>query len=352
MELKPIHYIVWRAHWGGAELTVNYYIHNFSSQRKLHIYSIRGDDNQIYDESKVAYEQGGSSNWQCYVKYFKYCRKNRNHVFHLVNAGVIILCITLLAGVKKPVFHIHGTIHWKSTLKKWFFKPIWAWISLHKVTYLAVSEHAAEVFSRDALPIKPMVIHNGIEVEKFWLKKSMRGELRRIGYIGRLYAGKNVDLVIRLFEEIAAEFPQVELHIAGDGPLRPALEAQAAESPYSDRIVFHGFVKDMAWFYSSIDLFLFLSAHESFGLVLVEALLTGLPILTSDVPAFKEIYGDDHSFLLGSPADYAQLKQNFLSAVNQYPGLAEKAFVVGDQMKERFSIQKHLTEIESLYEKY
>ncbi len=352
MELKPVHYIVWRAHWGGAELTVKYYIDNFSSQRKLHAYSIRGEDNEIYDESKITFEQGGSSNWWCYVKYFKYCRKNKNHIFHLVNAGAIILLITLLAGIKNPVFHIHGTVHWKSGFKKRIFQLIWALISRYKVTYVAVSEHAAAVFNRDALPVKPMVIHNGIEVEKFWVKKSLRGELRRIGYIGRLYPGKNVDLVIRLFEEIAADYPKVELHIAGDGSLRPALEAQAAVSPYGERIIFHGYVKDIASFYSSIDLFLFLSAHESFGLVLVEALLTGLPILTSDVPAFREIYGEEHSFLLGNPKNYRELRRNFLQAAHQYPLLAEKAFAVGDQMKERFSIKKHIIEIENLYENY
>lgn len=66
-----------------------------------------------------------------------------------------------------------------------------------------------------------------------------------MAYIGRLDKGKNVHLVIRLFEEAAANDPDLELHIAGIGHLDTELRLQASRGPFADRIVFHGFKSQM-----------------------------------------------------------------------------------------------------------
>jgi glycosyltransferase involved in cell wall biosynthesis len=189
-------------------------------------------------------------------------------------------------------------------------------------------------------------------VEKFSAVRHRRSELRRIGYAGRLWDGKNVDLVLRLFDEIAASNPALELHLAGDGPLRPELEAQAARSPHASRIKFHGYVSDVPAFYADMDLFVFLSAYESFGNVIAEALVTGLPPLTSNVPVFSEIFGKDSEFMLGDPADYETLKQRFLQAVSNFPRLAAKAWEISPDVEAQCSLQNHLHQIEKIYEKY
>ena len=170
-----------------------------------------------------------------------------------------------------------------------------------------------------------------------------------MAYIGRLHPGKNVELVLRLFEAVAGDMPELELHIAGDGMLRAPLEIQARNSPYGDRIVFHGWVSDMAAFYQSVDLFVFLSAFESFGNVLIEALLTGLPILTSNVPVFNEIHGGETAFLLGDPEPYDAVEQKFRRAIAGFPLLAQRAYALGGQLGERFSMQRHLDAVEHVY---
>lgn len=171
-----------------------------------------------------------------------------------------------------------------------------------------------------------------------------------MAYIGRLQPGKNVELVIRLFKEVAAEYPKLELHIAGDGALRRVLEREASQSPHRDRIKFHGWVTDIAGFYGSVDLFVFLSAYESFGNVLPEALLTGLPVLTSNIPVFEEIYGSESDFVLGDPERYDEIKENFRKALAGYPQLADDAFALSERMLQTFNIEHHLSEIENIYE--
>lgn len=346
----PVHYVVWRSEAGGAELSVRHYIDRFSRSRTVHVFSLRASENEIYDGSKIQFDHGADSDWACYRKYFRYCRQHRSDVFHLMSTGPVILLLTLLAGVRKPLYHIHGTIYWKKPIKKLYLKTAWWLASWFKPVFVANSKHSAAIFRRDVLPVQPKIIYNGFDVRQFLEKRTQRNALRRMAYIGRLQPGKNTDLVLRLFLEVAGDHPELELHFAGDGALRPALEAQAQASPYNNRVFFHGWMEDVAAFYGSVDLFLFLSAYESFGNVLSEALLTGLPILTSNIPVFEEIHGGERAFTLGDPAGYRELKANFLKAIADYPYLARRAYVLSDRIKETFDIEHHLAEIEHIYE--
>ncbi len=347
----PVHYVVWRSDPGGAESYISHYVRHFAGRRERHICSLRSADNGLSTDPEVYFHPGGGNSLQCYTRYFGYCRRHRQDLFHLMSVGPVILLLTLLAGVRNPVYHIHGTIYWKKTLDRIYLKTAWWLSSFFRVRFIANSKYSAAIFHKKVLPVWPKVIYNGFEMDRFLEKRTLRPDLRRMAYAGRLHTGKNVDLVIRLFEEIAGEMPELELHIAGDGMLRPALEEQARQSPFGKRIIFHGWVQDVPSFYRSVDLFVFLSAYESFGNVLLEALLTGLPILTSDVPVFEEIHGGESAFCLGNPEFYPGLAAAFRQAISHYPALAEKAFATGERLRKTFSLEKHLTEIEHIYEK-
>ncbi|MBK8921242.1 MAG: glycosyltransferase family 4 protein [Saprospirales bacterium] len=306
---EPVHYVVWESMPGGMESYISHYTNRFYGQRDVYIYSLRPVGNGLTDRlGDGHYDQGSHNNWACYSGYFRYCRAHPNHLFHLMNGGPVILLLTLLAGVRNPVYHIHGTKYWKKWLDRLYLKTAWQLIRLFRVRFIANSQFSAGVFRRDVLPIQPDVIYNGFQLARFLEKRWLRSKLNRIVYVGRLDHGKNVHLVIRLFEEIAREHPELELHFAGAGDLRAELEQQARNSPFAGRMVFHGWVDDMAAFYQAADLFLFLSAYESFGNVVAEALLTGLPVLTSDLPAFREIHGGEAAFCLGNPDNYPELK--------------------------------------------
>lgn len=349
---RPIHHIVWRFTMGGAELTVQHYAKAFGQEQELFAYSIRKPTHDIFAGLQIKTAIGEDSNWRCYWKYYQYCRKYKDHVFHFHNAGPIITFLTLLAGVKNPIYHIHGTIYWQSDFQKKYLKFFWRMVSWFRVNYVAVSRHAAQIFTREVLPEKPSIIYNGIQTTPFLAKSHRRVQLRRIGFAGRLYEGKNVDLVIRLFEEVANTYPDLELLIAGDGTLRAALEQQAAQTAYVDRIKFLGFIQDMPSFYASLDAFIFLSAYESFGNVLAEALLTGLPVLTSDVPVFREIYGEEKAFILGDFRDYETILANFKDRLANYSSLAAKGHAMIETIQKKFSIEKHLSQVKEVYEHY
>ncbi|GAB4490506.1 MAG: hypothetical protein OHK0019_09420 [Saprospiraceae bacterium] len=354
--LKPIHYVMWQIGPGGMELMAMSYTEHFFQQRKMFAYGLRPTWKQIFDESKTQVSVSGEGQIQPYRQYFDYCCQHKNDIFHMMNGGPLVLVLTLLAGVKSIVYHIHGTIYWKTAFQKLYLKTTWRiarWFMRGaNISFIANSQYSAQVFREKVMPVLPQVIYNGLDVQKFAAKKTLRTELRRICYAGRLWDGKNVDLVIRLFEEIAASHPNTELHLAGDGPLRPGLEEQARQSPFASRIHFHGYVKDIASFYNSADLFVFLSAYESFGNVIAEALLSGLPTLTSNLPVFEEIFGEEKNFILGNPKNYEEIKTNFLKAVKDFPRLARKAHDLSTSVEQKCSMEHHLHQIETVYEKH
>lgn len=356
MNSKSVHYTLWQIGPGGMELGVKHYSDHFYARRKLYAYGLRPTDNQIFDESKIEVQSGPEGRLMPYLKYFRYCRKYKNDIFHLQNGGPVVLILTLLAGVKNIIYHIHGTIYWKTAVQKVYLKTAWsiakALLPYSKTTFIANSRYSASIFLNKVLSVPIKVIYNGLEVKDFAEIRSLRTNLKRIGYVGRLATGKNVDLVIHLFEEVASQRPELELHIAGDGKLRPALEAQARKSPFADRIKLHGHIKDIPAFYASVDLFVFLSAYESFGNVIAEALLTGLPTLTSNVPVFEEIYGHENDFVLGNPRDFNGVKQKFLSVTEDFPRLARKAYDISASVEAQCSIENHLQQMENVYEKY
>lgn len=356
MKSSPIHYVMWRITTGGVELSINHYIDYFWQRFPLYAYSLRTPTQKIYDENKIHTTAGKENNWSVYLNFFLYCRKHKSAIFHLLNGGPIILLLSLLAGVRNPIYHIRGTIYWDSNWQWLYLKSAWLLVGVIKrifpIHFIANSNHSAKVFHEKVLAIQPEVIYNGINTGAYTQKRVQRRTLKNIGYAGRLHEGKNVELVLQLFASIADQRPELQLHIAGEGPLRKSLQAHVTQSPFSDRIHIHGFVKDMPNFFASLDLLLFMSAYESFGNVLVEALLTGLPILTSDIPVFNEIHGGENDFTLGDPSYYETLHTRFLAAIENYETLSQKAMTASHYAEKKFNIDQHLAAFHKIYSGY
>jgi glycosyltransferase involved in cell wall biosynthesis len=108
---------------------------------------------------------------------------------------------------------------------------------------------------------------------------------RRIVYSGRLIELKRVDLIIDAFAAIAAERPQWDLLIVGDGPLRQELERRVP-SELRSRVTWTGFVDDpsvLAALYKLSDVLVLASNHDAWALVINEAAAAGLAIICTEV---------------------------------------------------------------------
>lgn len=106
---------------------------------------------------------------------------------------------------------------------------------------------------------------------------------------GRLVAQKDHASAVAAL----AYLPEVHLVIAGEGPLRSALERQAAILGVGDRLHLVGNLERqaLASLLGAADIYLFPSIWESFGLAAAEAAMLGLPVVASDLPVLREVLG-------------------------------------------------------------
>ncbi|MFC7135274.1 glycosyltransferase family 4 protein [Salinibaculum sp. GCM10025337] len=117
-------------------------------------------------------------------------------------------------------------------------------------------------------------------------------------FVGRLNAAKGPQLAVKALAE--SEFTDVELLIAGSGRQRKALERQASELGVADDVHFLGHVsrERLPRLYSSADLTLFLSTYEGFGLVFMESLAAGTPVIGVAIGGFPDLVTDGQEGIL------------------------------------------------------
>jgi glycosyltransferase involved in cell wall biosynthesis len=127
---------------------------------------------------------------------------------------------------------------------------------------------------------KFVVIPNAIDPDAFPLVKVFGGPKIRAGYLGRLDPAKTPDILIRALE--AARMPQAELHYFGDGAARAGLRAAAKALGLDDRVVFHGAVARPQDALRQMDVLWMPSSIEGFGLVLIEAMASGVPVVAAE----------------------------------------------------------------------
>jgi glycosyltransferase involved in cell wall biosynthesis len=161
---------------------------------------------------------------------------------------------------------------------------------------------------------KIAVIPNAVEVGEFVGVKNKEpsprpspgvpGEGEKVGFIGRLDPVKRVgDLVAA----VASMGEDVSLHIYGEGPERGRIEQQIEQLGLGERAILHGEVTGAAAALAQIDLLVLPSVAEGFGLVLIEAMVAGVPVVASNAPGIRDVVTDGENGLLAPPCNPREL---------------------------------------------
>ena len=150
--------------------------------------------------------------------------------------------------------------------------PIWG------IGKFAVDEYRREFGSRRSYFNLPYFS----DLERFENAGAARRSERVFLFCGSLIARKGVDLVARAFLQLAGEFGDVRLRIAGDGELRSML--MQTLRPVSERVEFTGFTNwdELPELYASADVLCVPSRYDGWGLVVPEGLASGLPVIATD----------------------------------------------------------------------
>jgi L-malate glycosyltransferase len=137
-------------------------------------------------------------------------------------------------------------------------------------------------------------ISNGIDIPRYLIPpkpNAFPGIIKREGevIVGTIAGLRTVKNLPRLVRAVAAAGPNVHLAIAGEGPERDTIMAEAARVGISDRLMMPGFMTDPASYVGLFDIFALSSDSEQYPISLVEAMAAGLPAACTDVGDVRNI---------------------------------------------------------------
>ncbi|MCJ8314181.1 MAG: glycosyltransferase family 4 protein [Pseudomonadales bacterium] len=145
---------------------------------------------------------------------------------------------------------------------------------------------------------KFIVIHNGVDLERFVYNAPKNNENLKIVNISRLEENKGQDLLIRAFAILRLKYNNIRLEIGGCGAEKDNLLNLAKEEGVDSDVSFLGFIKSESLL-STADIFVMCSRwEEPFGLVIIEAMSSGVPVIASSVGGIPEIINHNESGFL------------------------------------------------------
>ena len=182
--------------------------------------------------------------------------------------------------------------------------------------------------------------------DQFRLKWGIPAEALVIGTIGRLHPAKGQIHLIKAVTQLRSKFPNLHLLLIGDGPLRQDLELELKRStvPYT----LTGYLPQAYKALPAMDLFVLPSVSEGMGLVLLEAMQAGVPIVASAVGGIPEIVRNGKDGLLVTSGDVAGLS-HACSEIIANPDLAKSLVLSGLSRWPTFSIGSMVRETEQVY---
>lgn len=150
--------------------------------------------------------------------------------------------------------------------------------------------HDAESYHNYDPTFKPQVIYNPLTLKPGNPSKEGSKRFLAVGRFSRRHKG--FDLLIKAFHLFSQRNSEWKLDIVGEGKEEKLYRELIQEYQLEDRVLIHPFTNQIQDYYSKAQVYVLSSRWEGFGLVLVEAMAHGLPVISSDLPTSKEIMGD------------------------------------------------------------
>jgi phosphatidylinositol alpha-mannosyltransferase len=250
-----------------------------------------------------------------------------------------------------------GTFHAfaRSNLGYHYGRPLLQPYLEHIHQAIAVSE-PARAFVNRYFPDFPMrVIPNGIDLDAFKPGltpiRHLRDDKLNILFVGRLEKRKGLGDLLRAYRLLQTRVPRTRLIIVGDGPLRGNVESYVARYRLPD-VIMAGYVPETVKprYYASADIFCApATGAESFGIVLLEALASGLPVVATEVPGYMSVLEPGHDSLTVQPRSWRELAASLVVLARD----AELRRRMGDYAREkawRYSWPSVASQVVDVYE--
>lgn len=215
---------------------------------------------------------------------------------------------------------------------------------------IAVSTDLAKSIARIGYTKPVKVVPNTVDLSRFDLPASPdTRNPKQLLTVALLTPNKGVDLLLKAFAGAIEQEPTLTLKIVGDGSAKPALEKLAKELNLEERVTFTGILpkEELPAIYQQSGLMLSTSYVETFGVVLVEALASGTPIVATRSGGPEDIVSSSNGVLC-EPGNVIDLQKAILTIVGNskaYPPEAMRQSVV-----EKFDTSSTVKQLKDIYQ--
>lgn len=213
---------------------------------------------------------------------------------------------------------------------------------------------------------KFVVIPNGIDTT-WWHSQSLRiTDLDRkktkeelflahensliITSIAELHERKGLKYLIEAIPEIITKFQNIKLAIVGEGPQRNELEKLIKELKIENHVILTGRQKEIPKLLKCSDIFVLPSRREAFGLVILEAMISGLPIIASNTGGIPEIITANKTGILVEPESSQELSKALIKLIENDKKRQEFSLAGQKLVHEKFEAKKMAEEYAKIYE--
>jgi phosphatidylinositol alpha-mannosyltransferase len=207
-----------------------------------------------------------------------------------------------------------------------FGRPISTWILEHRARklhgHIAVSKPAADYVSK-FVPAEYEIIPNGVDLTYFRpdvppIQEYCDGKLN-IVFMGRLEFRKGINYLLKAFLEVKSQMPNTRLIICGPGTRLRKRYEQWVKDVHLQDVVFTGMVNydQQPSYYRTADVFCApATSRESFGMILLEAMATGRPVVATNIEGFAAVVTHGEEGLLVAPMTVHPLAEALLKLLN------------------------------------
>lgn len=290
----------------------------------------------------------------------RFMRKEQPQVFHthLFKSDFHGRLAARLAGVPVVVSTLHNNDVWANN---WVMGHLYGSTAVWADRLIAVSEEVRQFhLQKTGVPVeKIVVIQNAVDVKAFTGHEEAAMRIRAefgiapdaplFGIVGRLKPQKNVPMFLQAAVKILREQPNARFLIVGDGPLMPELEAQARELDLFPAAIFAGMRKDVPVILSSLDVLALSSLWEGLPVILLEAMASSLPVVSTAVDGVVGVVDPDVTAFLTPSGDPAVFAQACIRLARD-PKLRKKMGQAGfEKVMKNYSLDAMIDRISDLY---
>jgi glycosyltransferase involved in cell wall biosynthesis len=277
----------------------------------------------------------------------------REHEFDLLHCHLQVgwlagLWLKLLNPKLPVIFHEHNPYLKTSPLYRLLAKQ-----AARAGKIIAVSNFVAGLLKKHGIPAEQtLVLPNYVDIHKFTPSTQPRpanswsNDMTVVGFAGRLVEQKGWRSLLNVADLLRNE--PARFLVAGSGPGEFEMRQLIRKMKLEENIQMLGFVDDMRPFYRAIDIFLFPSRLEPFGLVALEAQACGVPVVAFDIPGVNEAISPSNAQLVpvGADEQLAFAIQHLIGEMD----LRASVIRAGLENAKQHNLDQYLAHLEEIYQ--